>query len=192
MEFINALNKMESKDIGNSLEDFIMEEKKKEFEDNIQIDSPSKANYLLQLVLKDQNKIEELKSYAEKEIKDYTQKVQEWLERETKLIADHTSFISDLLKDYAKHELKGSKKKTLSLPNGKLSFKAAQPKITIIDNDALLEQLSGDEELKKLITTKVSSSVKITDLKKAGKITDGKLYINDEVIEAYLGGDIDV
>lgn len=147
--------------------------------ESYQIDSLHSANYYLQLVLDIKQKIESIKTFAKESKQASIDKIDAWADKEINTIAKDVVFYEKLLEDFTKKELEGSKKKTLSLPNGKISFRKSAAKYVLNDNEKelLINQLKENEVLSNLVKTEVNESINLSEIKKASTVVDNKVYI---------------
>jgi hypothetical protein len=135
------------------------------------------ANYIakkLREVREEQVKINEA---ANTEIKAHTARVETWRERSVKPLVDSEAYLLGLLQEFASRQLEGSSKKSIKLIEGTAQFRKVPDKFEY-DEEVLLTFLQTD--LPSYIKQK--PQVDKTELKKAGSVKDGVLYVGDKQV----------
>lgn len=146
-------------------------------EEGFRIQSTDQANYIARKVKELRAEQEEAQKTAKMQIEAYKERVETWLEQVMKPLQNQEEFFLRLLEDFAREKLSGSNKKSLKLIEGTLQFRKQQDKFEY-DDDLLLNYVESN--LPEYIKTKLS--VDKVNLKKAGKVKNGRLYINDEPV----------
>ena len=200
---------LEQEQLTRELLDFIDEEETDELDikdKQIQkIENTNQANYYVKKLKEIQEQKEDITETCQRQIRSYTEKVNAWQERMFSNLDNEENYYNNLLKDYALEQLEGTKKKTLKLIEGTLSFRKTQPKYTYDEDNAIqfientdlpylktkatleLNDLDLTYEIKddnqlyingvKIGTAQVKKSIDKTKLKKDGIIKNNKLYI---------------
>lgn len=166
------------------LKDFMEEIEIKELdikeENGFRITSDQQASFMIRKLTEAREKRDMIIKTAKDERDRLTAIVDLWEEKEIKSSDNNINFLESLLKSYAIEALDGSDKKSLKLPFGTLAFKKQQPKYNY-DDAALLAYLKANNE--EYISKKITLSPDKIEIKKAGTIKDGCLYINDKKID---------
>lgn len=139
----------------------------------------NQANFFLKRLeeaTKEKNKINDM---CDKEINDFSERVNSFRTKQTSSLDSAINFFTQILEKYAQNELDGSKKKSIKLPFGTLQFKKSVDKYEYED-DILIKYIK-DNDLTGLTRTKVELNK--ADFKKAIKVVDNKVFLNDIEIE---------
>lgn len=91
-------------------------------EDNFAIQSRSQADYLTGEYVKLQQEVDEVERTAKEALEKYAEKINRWKEAEIRKRESPMNWLGSRLRAYAAQQLEGSKRKSLSLPNGALKF----------------------------------------------------------------------
>lgn len=139
----------------------------------------NQANFFLKRLeeaTKEKNKINDM---CDKEINDFSERVNSFRTKQTSSLDSAINFFTQILEKYAQNELDGSKKKSIKLPFGTLQFKKSVDKYEY-EEDILIKYIK-DNDLTGLTRTKVELNK--ADFKKAIKVVDNKVFLNDIEIE---------
>lgn len=113
-----------------------------EVRDYPKITSEEQANYYIRQYKRLQNDLDEIEETKKTAIKEYTDKVNAWVEARNKQIKPKMDFYSNMLECYAASLLKDSKSKSLKLIEGSIGFRKVPPSFE-----------RNDEELKEFISS---------------------------------------
>lgn len=163
------------------LENFIEQESDiNESDEQYKINNEEEANEILRRIKYFESEIEKVNKISDSEIERYTKLINDY--RNKKLLEFNTRLehYQLLLEEYAKEQLKNKKTKTISLPFGKIGFKKQQDTFNY-DEEVLLKYLKENSADFIKVTTK--ESVEKAKLKKAGTVSDGKLYLNGSAVD---------
>lgn len=161
------------------MEDIEIKELEIREENGFEINSDQQAGFMMRKLTEARERRESIIDAAKKERDRITATIDLWEEKEVKSADNNIEFLESLLKSYAIKVLDGSDKKSLKLPFGTLAFKKQQPKY-IYDDAALLAYLEINNE--EFISKKITLSPNKVEIKKAGVIKDGHLYIDDKQV----------
>ena len=158
--------------------DFIDEQEVKELgistEETFSVKSRSQADYLIGEYAKLQKEVEDVESTCKKALESYTEKINRWKEAELRKREAPMTWIGARLRAYAEAELADSKRKSLSLPNGKLQFSKSTK--MHYDEEVLFKFLEMHKpEFLKEQPKKIDKS----GLKKICEEKNGKYYFGD-------------
>ena len=106
------------------------------------------------------------------------QRIDNWVERQVKPLDYTMNYLAGALELYAREHMKG-KSKSVAMENGTLSFRKSAPSYEC--NDEEVRGYLRDKHLD-LYLQQLDPKIKYSELKKAGKIIDGHLYLDDEMI----------
>lgn len=166
------------------LKDFMEEVEIKELdikeENGFEITSDQQAGFMIRKLNEAREKRDSIIKTAKEERDRLTATIDLWEEKETKSADNNIEFLESLLRSYAVKALDGSDKKSLKLPFGTLAFKKQQPKYTY-DDTVLLAYLETNGE--EFISKKIVLSPNKVEIKKAGVVKEGNLYINDKKVD---------
>ena len=163
------------------LENFIEQESDiNESDEQYKINNEEEANEILRRIKYFESEIEKVNKISDSEIERYTKLINVYRNKKLLEFNNRLEHYQLLLEDYAKEQLKNKKAKTISLPFGKIGFKKQQDTFNY-DEDVLLEYLRNNFTDFIKVTTK--ESVEKAKLKKAGTISDGKLYLNGSAVD---------
>lgn len=185
MEMNNEFEKFgENSDILNSLFDEITEEEVKELGIEIEnerfaITSDEQANFFLRRLQEIREEKDKINITCNNEIERFKSKVNNFRAKEILSLENTENFFSTLLESYAKKQLETSKKKTLKLPFGTMSFKKGQRKI--VYDDEVLNKFIKENNLKEFI--RIKEEINKSEIKKA-------LEFNEETGVALLKGQV--
>lgn len=185
MEMNNEFEKFgENSDILNSLFDEITEEEVKELGIEIEnerfaITSDEQANFFLRRLQEIREEKDKINTTCNNEIERFKSKVNNFRAKEILSLENTENFFSTLLESYAKKQLETSKKKTLKLPFGTMSFKKGQRKI--VYDDEVLNKFIKENNLKEFI--RIKEEINKSEIKKA-------LEFNEETGVALLKGQV--
>lgn len=175
----------ENSNILESLFDEITEEEVKELGIEIEnerfaITSDEQANFFLRRLQEVRSEKDKINTTCNNEIERFTNKVNNFRAKEILSLENTENYFCTLLEAYAKKQLEGSKKKSLKLPFGTMSFKKGQRKV--IYDDEELTKFIKQNNLNQFIRTK--EEINKADLKKALEFNeqDGTASLNGQVI----------
>lgn len=176
----------ENSDILESLFDEITEEEVKELGIEIEnerfaITSDEQANFFLRRLQEIRSEKDKINTTCNNEIERFVSKVNNFRSKEILSLENTESYFSTLLEAYAKKQLEGSKKKSLKLPFGTMSFKKGQRKV--LYDDETLSKFIKENNLNQFIRTK--EEINKADLKKALEFNEenGIALLNGQVVE---------
>lgn len=172
-------------DILESLFDEITEAEVKELGIEIEnerfaITNDEQANFFLRRLQDIRSEKDKINTTCNNEIERFVAKVNNFRAKEILSLENTENYFSVLLESYAKKQLEGSKKKSLKLPFGTMSFKKGQRKM-VYDDEALMTFIKTNG-LNDYIRTK--EEINKADLKKAIVTTDeGTVVLNGQVVD---------
>lgn len=163
------------------LEEFIEHESDiNESSEQYKINNEEEANEILRRIKYFESEIEKVNKISDSEIERYTKLINDYRNKKLLEFNNRLEHYQLLLEEYAKETLRGKKAKTISLPFGKIGFKKQQDTFNY-DEEVLLKYLKENSADFIKVTTK--ESVEKAKLKKAGTISDGKLYLNGSAVD---------
>lgn len=140
------------------------------------IKSKEEADWALQKIADARKEIQENTDYVQAQI----EKLQTWLNKVNQTHESTVMFFENKLAPYVEEQIKGSKKKSISLPNGRAGFR--KKSITTKDNNVLMEYVKNNysEYIKQV------EQLDLAGFKKTCKIDSGHLITADgEVVPGY-------
>lgn len=153
--------------------------------EGFKIQDDDHANRFLKWHLDNDEKINNNKEKAQKAIETYTQLVNNWLKNVNTEYENKNMFIEKALDDYVYPKFKAnkSKKTTLKLLYGNVSYNKPKDKPVYADESAILDFLEK-KNLDDLITVK--KSINKNKFKSAGKIDENNnIVIDGEVVPGF-------
>ncbi len=151
-----------------------------------EIESRNDASYFLKKYKDIMDEQDKIIMCAREERQRYLDQIESWEQAELKKFQEDLNYIIPLLEEFAKKELAGSSKRSLSLPFGSIGFRKQVPKYKY-DEEVIIQQL---KEIKPgLVKEKIEESIDKVALKKQGTIIDGKFFIGNTAIQ---GIDIEI
>ena len=163
------------------LENFIEQESDiNESDEQYKINNEEEANEILRRIKYFESEIEKVNKISDSEIERYTKLINDYRNKKLLEFNNRLEHYQLLLEEYAKEQLKNKKTKTISLPFGKIGFKKQQDTFNY-DEEVLIKYLKENSADFIKVTTK--ESVEKAKLKKAGTISDGKLYLNGSAVD---------
>ena len=150
-------------------------------EDNELIKNQAQANYFCKVVAElreEKNKKNEL---IDQEIQRIKNHYEQFRLKQNNEIDRKIEFLERCLKSFAIKELEGSKKKSIKLPYGTLSFKKQQDKYEY--NEELIMDWLKNNNYTKYINTKTIESVDKKALKKESHVCNGYLFIDNNKVD---------
>lgn len=148
--------------------------------DSFAITNDGQANFFLRRLEEIRNEKDKINNTCNTEIEKFTQKVNDFRSRELNTLENTERFFTTLLENYARLQLQDSKKKSLKLPFGTLSFKKSQPKY-IYDDEVVMNFIKTNE-LSEFI--RIKEEINKRDLKSALNINDeGMVILNGKAME---------
>lgn len=175
----------ENSDILETLFDEITEAEVKELGIEIEnerfaITSDEQANFFLRRLEEIRSERDKINQTCNNEIERFTTKVNNFRAKETLSLDNTERYFCGLLEDYARKQLEGSKKKTLKLPFGTMSFKKGQRKM--VYEDDILKNFIKNNNLEQFV--RIKEEINKAELKKAVTIDDnGIVTLNGQVVE---------
>lgn len=165
------------------LSTFLDEEDRKELgipeeDSEYKIIDDSTANYYLRKLEEIKNQENEINTLCDDELNRLTEKINLFRNSRLKTLSNTENYLTKKLEEYAEEKLKDSNKKSLKLPFGTLQFKKTPNKYEY-DDTILLNYLT-ENKLNDYLNIKTSPNK--TQIKKAGKIENNKLYIDNQEI----------
>lgn len=165
---------------GMSLADFIDDEESKVYEPDkgmFSIHDEEQANYFIWQYHKLEEEIEQHEKIAKDYLEQKKKLTDEWLEKENSSLEARMEYLKAALREYAQRELEGSKKKSLKLIEGSLSFRKVQPKLSY--NDDILRSYLADSGKTEYLKPQ-KPAVDHAGLKKHFVIDDDKAYLDGQ------------
>ncbi len=150
-------------------------------EDNELIKNQAQANYFCKVVAElreEKNKKNEL---IDQEIQRIKNHYEQFRLKQNNEIDRKIEFLERCLKSFAIKELEGSKKKSIKLPYGTLSFKKQQDKYEY--SEELIMDWLKNNNYTKYINTKTIESVDKKALKKESHVCNGYLFIDNNKVD---------
>lgn len=150
-------------------------------EDNELIKNQAQANYFCKVVAElreEKNKKNEL---IDQEIQRIKNHYEQFRLKQNNEIDKKIEFLERCLKSFAIKELEGSKKKSIKLPYGTLSFKKQQDKYEY--SEELIMDWLKNNNYTKYINTKTIESVDKKALKKESHVCNGYLFIDNNKVD---------
>lgn len=150
-------------------------------EDNELIKNQAQANYFCKVVAElreEKNKKNEL---IDQEIQRIKNHYEQFRLKQNNEIDKKIEFLERCLKSFAIKELEGSKKKSIKLPYGTLSFKKQQDKYEY--SEELIMDWLKNNSYTKYINTKTIESVDKKALKKESHVCNGYLFIDNNKVD---------
>lgn len=176
----------ENSDILESLFNEITEEEVKELGIEIEnerfaITSDEQANFFLRRLQEVRSEKDKINTTCNNEIERFVSKVNNFRAKEILSLENTENYFSTLLESYAKKQLEGSKKKSLKLPFGTMSFKKGQRKV--VYDDETLTNFIKSNNLNEFI--RVKEEINKSELKKALEFNEenGTASLNGQVVE---------
>lgn len=175
----------ENSDILESLFDEITEAEVKELgieieNDRFAITSDEQANFFLRRLQEVRSEKDKINQTCNNEIERFTTKVNNFRAKEILSLENTENYFNGLLEEYAKKQLEGSKKKSLKLPFGTMSFKKGQRKM--VYEDETLMNFIKNNSLNDFI--RIKEEINKSELKKAVAISeDGTVTLNGTIVE---------
>lgn len=150
--------------------------------DNFVVDDESTADWALQKIKENKEKIREKEDIAEERV----YQIEQWLAREKEKLEDGINYLEGLLGNYAAQRKEDEPDlKTISLPFGKIQYRKQRAKWKY-DDDKLTD--FAEQNMPDVVQTK--KKVNKNDLKKKCKIINGKV-INTETGEVVEGVEVE-
>ena len=150
-------------------------------EDNELIKNQAQANYFCKVIAElreEKNKKNEL---IDQEIQRIKNHYEQFRLKQNNEIDRKIEFLERCLKSFAIKELEGSKKKSIKLPYGTLSFKKQQDKYEY--SEELIMDWLKNNNYTKYINTKTIESVDKKALKKESHVCNGYLFIDNNKVD---------
>ena len=175
----------ENSDILDSLFEAITEEEVSDLgieieKENFAITSDEQANFFLRRLEEVRSEKDKINNTCNQEIERFTARVNNFRAKETLSLENTERFFCTLLENYARQQLEGSKKKSIKLPFGTMSFKKS-PRKMVYDDEVLMNFIKS-HNLNDFI--RIKEEINKKDLKSQLKITeDGIVTLDDQVVE---------
>lgn len=144
------------------------------------IQTLDQADYILRRLNQTKQEIEHIKEIGQRKKEEYCEKIDRFIEANTKGAYSSVSYLESLLRTFLEDYTKDKKSKSLKLPEGTLSLRAQKPKY-VYNDDLLLSWLKDNAT--EFIKEKVTVSPDKDKLKKEVEISGDKLIYNGLVIE---------
>ena len=138
--------------------------------DHFKISSIDQANYYVKKYKELEEEYNNINQSAKDYLEEYSLKVDKWRENSINPIINRMDYYKNLLEEYAHNQLDNSKKKSLKLIEGIISFRAQQPMINYLkehNNNCLRTTFKVDKK----------------ELKSLGQIKDNNFYFNDQLLD---------
>lgn len=175
----------ENSDILEALFDEITEEEVKELgieidNEKFAITSDEQANFFLRRLEEVRSEQDKINLTCNNEIERFTKKVNTFRTKELISLENTEKYFISLLETYAKKQLEGSKKKSIKLPFGTMSFKKGQRKM-VYEDDVLMNFIKSNS-LNDFI--RIKEEINKSELKKAIKLEeDGSVTLHGTIVE---------
>ena len=175
----------ENSDILDSLFEAITEEEVRDLgieieKENFAITSDEQANFFLRRLEEVRSEKDKINNTCNQEIERFTARVNNFRAKETLSLENTERFFCTLLENYARQQLEGSKKKSIKLPFGTMSFKKS-PRKMVYDDEVLMNFIKS-HNLNDFI--RIKEEINKKDLKSQLKITaDAIVTLDDQVVE---------
>ena len=175
----------ENSDILDSLFEAITEEEVRDLgieieKENFAITSDEQANFFLRRLEEVRSEKDKSNNTCNQEIERFTARGNNFRAKETLSLENTERFFCTLLENYARQQLEGSKKKSIKLPFGTMSFKKS-PRKMVYDDEVLMNFIKS-HNLNDFI--RIKEEINKKDLKSQLKITeDGIVTLDDQVVE---------
>ena len=147
-------------------------------QERFKIQSVDQANYYIRKYKEIELSEAEIRETAKRQIERMQENIKLWEEQEIKKLEYPKMFFKELLRAYAEEKLSDSNKKSLSLPNGKISFRKQQDEYHY-DDEMLKKQLLHTKYSKQEVQVKIDK----VSLKKDLSVVDGKAYLDGTLVE---------
>ena len=141
----------------------------------------NQADYILRRLNETKAEIEHVKALGQKKKDEYCEKVDRYIESNTKGALSSVAYLESLLRTFVEDYTKDKKSKSVKLPEGTLSLRAQKPKY-IYDDAKLLSWLQ-ENDATDYVKVKETISPDKDKLKKIAEIQGDKLIFNGKVIE---------
>ena len=146
--------------------------------DHFKISSIDQANYYVKKYKELEEEYNNINQSAKDCLEEYSLKVDKWRENSINPIINKMDYYKNLLEEYAHNQLDNSKKKSLKLIEGIISFRAQQPIINY-DEETMINYLKEHNNNCLRTTFKVDKK----ELKSLGQIKDNNFYFNDQLLD---------
>lgn len=140
-DLMETITEQEVEELGINIED-----------DRFKITNDDQAMFFLRKIKELRDEKDKVNETCNRVIENHNTKVNDFRDKEIRIIEGTENFFVSLLEEYARKELSDSKKKSLKLPFGTLSFKKGQPKFVYEDAEVL--KFIKDNNLDNCIRTK--------------------------------------
>ena len=175
----------ENSDILDSLFEAITEEEVRDLgieieKENFAITSDEQANFFLRRLEEVRSEKDKINNTCNQEIERFTARVNNFRAKETLSLENTERFFCTLLENYARQQREGSKKKSIKLQFGTMSFKKKKKKM-VYDDEVLMNFIKS-HNLNDFI--RIKEEINKKDLKSQLKITeDGIVTLDDQVVD---------
>lgn len=151
-------------------------------EDARKIQNMHQANYFLKLhklMIEEEKKIEE---FVKIEMQNYEEVLKAYKRKALSPITRKKEYFEYVLREFAQHELEGSKKKSVALPHGTLAFSKPASEWNYYDEDMVMGFLKSSQ-MDNLIRVKTTEAIDKKELKKMLDVRGTEVFLNDTLIE---------
>ena len=142
------------------------------------------AEYFTRLWKRALHDQEQINETANRYLEQQKSKIEAYRAREIGKLDHVINYCSQILRTYAETEMAKTKKKTVSLIEGSLSFRK-QPDSYSYDDEKLKKMLSNMADGSKYLKPQ-EPKVDHASLKKAGQVMNGKFYLDGKLVEGVL------
>lgn len=147
-------------------------------DDELLVPDKESANFYLKMINQIKAEQEQINDFTDNLIKKEVEKYEQYRMDRLKPLESKIAFYTYGLESFMRNENQESGVKTIKLPEGTLAIKKQQPKF-MYDDTTIVDYLKSDKSLG-CIKTKYEVDKK--ELKKAGTVINGKLYINGKEV----------
>lgn len=176
-------NTKQPKSLADDLIDFLEQTEQEEIgltDNQVYIETPDQANYFARKTIELNHDIEEAEFLAKQKIKEYTDRVNKWVDKTTSNLRYQSERYQSMLQVYAAEQLKGTKKKSIKLIEGTLQFRSGGSKYNY--DEEIINPLLGKDIFEDFTKVKTEKSLDKAKLKKSGLVKDGKLFLNEQEV----------
>lgn len=138
------------------------------------------ADYILRRYNETKAEIESIKEIAKKRKEDYCERVDRFVESNTKGALSSLAYLESLLRTFAEDYTKDKKSRSIKLVEGTISLSKQKHKY-VYDDEKLLIWLK--ENSKEYVKEKLSFAPDKEKLKKVAEIQGDKLILNGKIVE---------
>lgn len=175
----------ENSDIMDSLFESITEEEVKDLGIEIEnekfaIVSDEQANFFLRRLEEVRSEKDKINNTCNQEIERFTARVNNFRAKEMLSLENTERYFCTLLESYARKQLEGTKKKSIKLPFGTMSFKKSPTKM-VYDDEVLMNYIKTNNLVDFI---RIKEEINKKDLKSHLTTSeDGVVMLDDQVVE---------